>query len=200
MNETPPPAAPPAGLLPPLPRPADVVRKALPGLLLVLGAVGGAGYLFRTPILAAATGFVRDYGLAGVFLGCVLGDSLPAVGAQPILFLAYTGGMSFGVVLGAAALAGLVAGAACWALGRVLGAWGPVGRWVERTGLAPWLRGNAARTVFAAALLPFPFSATVVAAGAAGAPLGPVLLGCVGRTPKALLNLTLIALGWSLGA
>ena len=186
------------GLAPP--RVADVARKALPGLLVVVALVASAGYVFRGPILAVATRFVEEYGIIGVFLGCVVGDSLPAVGAQPVLFLAYTGGVAFPIILATAALAGEVAGALCWALGRGLGRVPAVARWVERTGLAPWLQGNAARTVFAAALLPFPFSATVVAAGAAGAPLLPVLIGCLGRTPKALLNLCLIAFGWSLGS
>ncbi len=193
------PPPPVAGTLPPLPRPIDVARRVIPGLLVVIAAVAGAGFVFREPILAVATQFVADYGLVGVIIGCFLGDSLPAVGAQPILFLAYTGGMGAGWILLAATLGGELAGVACWLLGRALGRWGPVRRWVDRTGMAPWLRANAGRTVFAAALLPFPFSATVVAAGAAGAPLPAVLLGCLGRVPKAMLNLALIALGWSLG-
>jgi membrane protein YqaA with SNARE-associated domain len=183
-----------------LPRPAEIAWKALPGLLLVLAAVAGAGYAFRTPILAVSTGLVARFGLPGVFLGCLVGDSLPAVGAQPVLFLAYTGGLRFLPILAVAALAGIVAGGLCWGLGRLLGRWAPVSGWIQRTGLGPWLEKDAIRTVFASAILPFPFAATAIAAGAAGAPLAHVLLGSTGRAPKALMNLTLIAAGWSLGA
>ena len=84
------------GLAPP--RVADVARKALPGLLVVVALVASAGYVFRGPILAVATRFVEEYGIIGVFLGCVVGDSLPAVGAQPVLFLAYTGGVAFPII------------------------------------------------------------------------------------------------------
>lgn len=152
---------------------------------------------FRDPILAFAEGVVQDFGRVGVFWGCLLADALPAVGAQPVLFLGYTGGVPFVELLLLAAGAGVGAAALLWAIGRVLARLQRVRAWLDRTGLGPWLRHDAARTVFWSAVLPFPFAATALAAGAAGAPLLPVLLGSTGRAVKALLNLTLIAIGWS---
>lgn len=186
-----------AGTAPALPPLREVARKVVPGLLLFVGLVAGLGALFRTPILAFAEGVVHELGRAGVFVGCLVADTLPAVGAQPILFLGYTGGVPFVELLLLASAAGVGAGGLLWGLGRGLSRVERVRSWLHRTGLGPWLRNDAARTVFWSAVLPFPFAATALAAGASGAPLLPVLLGSSGRALKALLNLTLIAAGWS---
>lgn len=176
------------------------LRGVVPGLAFMLVLVGVAGAWLREPLLAFGAAFVARFGWAGATLACLGLDAIPGVGAQPILFLAYTGGMGFGPALAAASLGGVAAGAVGWTTGRVLGRFGVLSGWLQRTGLGEPLRRHAVKTVFWGAILPFPYALVTIAAGAAGVPLGRVLIGATGRVPKALLNLTLIALGWSVGA
>ena len=68
------------------------------------------------------------------------------------------------------------------------------------SGFAALLLRHRARAIFLGAILPFPYALTTIAAGAVGIPLGETLVGSLGRFPKALLNLALIASGWSLGS
>lgn len=183
----------------PFPDRRTLLTRILPGVLVFLALVTVLGVFFRVPLLSVGTYIVGRFGLGGIFLACYLLDSVPGVGAQPMLFLGYTGGLGILPLLGAATMGGVLAGATCWAVGRLFGRTERVKRWAAASGMQPWLRDRARSTVFAAAILPFPFAAACLAAGAAGAPLGDVLIGATGRAPKALLNLLVIASGWSLG-
>lgn len=175
------------------------VRTAVPGLLLLVVIVVLLGVFARDPLLAASASFVDRAGLPGVFLACLVLDSIPGVGAQPILFLAYTGGLGFFPALLVGGTSGVVSGAIGWSAGRGLGRLERVRSWVERSGLGPVLRRHGWRAVFTSAVLPFPYALTTVAAGVADISLGATLLGATGRFPKAFLNLLLVAGGWSVG-
>lgn len=181
-----------------LPNLRDGLRRALPGLGVVIVVVALLGAHAQGPLTAAAEAFVTEGGLIGVFAASLALDAVPGVGAQPVIFLAWIGGLGFLPVLFAAGSGGVVAGAVSWSIGRGLGRIPRARRWFEEAGIAPLLRRYGARAVFASAILPFPYALTTLAAGATGLPLSATLLGALGRFPKALLNLTVMAAGWSL--
>ena len=181
-----------------LPSLKEGVRRALPGLIGVVGVVALLGAYAQAPLTAAARAFVAEGGLPGVFAACVALDSVPGVGAQPVIMLGWIGGLGFVPVLLAAGSGGVVAGGVSWGIGRGLGRIPRARRWFEEAGIGALLRRYGGRAVFAAAILPFPFALTTLAAGATGMPLSTTLWGSLGRFPKALLNLATIAAGWSL--
>lgn len=174
-------------------------RGVLPGLVFALVLVALAGTLLREPLLEVGAAFVGAGGFAGTLLASLALDAIPGVGAQPIIFLAWTGGMGFFEVLLAAGAGGTLAAAVAWSGGRLLARQGLLRGWLDRTGLSRPLHEHTVKTVFLAAILPFPYALVTIAAGAARVPLPRVLLGACGRFVKALLNLTLIAIGWQVG-
>lgn len=184
----------------PLPDLRAGLRAALPGLLVVVCVVAVLGWVAREPLHAWSTAFVERAGLPGVFLAGTALDAVPGVGAQPILFVGYAGGLGFLPVLLVGGGAGVAAGGIGWAFGRLLSRSRWAMDWMFRSGLAALLLRHRSRAVFIGAILPFPYALMTIAAGAVGVSLHETLLGALGRYPKALLNLALIAGGWSLGA
>lgn len=189
------PAAPPAF---PLPDWRVLVRRVVPGLVAALVVVAVLGWLFREPIGTFATGLVARWGALGVVLGALMLDLVPGPGNPPVVFVAYTGGEPWWLVVLLVGTGGVLATALGWLLGRPLGRLPAVRRRLERSGLLALLQHHGARGVFVAGLIPMPYVLTTLAAGAAGLPLGPTLLGGTARYVKALLNVALVALGWGL--
>lgn len=175
------------------------VRQVVPGVLFVLALIAVAGIFLREPLLEVGGGFVRAWGFGGTLVAALCLDAIPGVGAQPVIFLAYTGGMGYFPVLLAAGAGGTLASVVSWAAGRLLARMRLVRGWLTRTGLVDPLYRHAVKTVFVAAILPFPYALVTIAAGAAGVPLPRVLLGASGRFVKAWINVTLIAVGWEVG-
>lgn len=171
----------------------------MPGLAVLVAVVAGLGLFVREPLLAAASDFVATAGLPGIFLCCFVLDSIPGVGAQPILFLAYAGGIGVLPLFVLGGSSGVCAGVLGWAVGRALRRWDSPRRWLHRSGLGPMLVRHRWRAVFTAAILPFPYVLTTIAAGTAGVSLAQTVAGALGRYVKAALNLVLVAGGWSLG-
>lgn len=176
------------------------LRSALPGLAVLVLAIALLGWVAREPLQALSSGFVERAGLPGVFVSELVLDAIPGVGAQPVIFLAYAGGLGFWPILLVSGLGGVGAGAVGWGIGRLLSRSRRAMGWLFRSGFAALLLRHRARAIFLGAILPFPYALTTIAAGAVGIPLGETLLGSLGRFPKALLNLALIASGWSLGS
>lgn len=190
------PVEPAAGF--PLPDWRTLARRVLPGLVGALIVVAALGYFFREPIGAFATGLVARWGALGVVLGALLLDLVPGPGNPPVVFVAYTGGEPWWLVVLLVGTGGLGATVVGWAAGRLLGRIPALRRRLERSGLPALLHTHGARGVFVAGLIPMPYVLTTLAAGATGLRLGPTVLGGTARYVKALLNVALVALGWGL--
>ena len=70
----------------------------------------------------------------------------------------------------------------------------------ERYKIGPFMREYGAYAVAVAAIVPFPYAITTWGAGMSNMKLRDVMLGAIFRYPKVLFYLTLIVLGWNVGA
>jgi len=172
--------------------------RGIGGLLTLLLGVAALGVVLRRPLEVAAAWFVDTMGLLGVFLAVTLVDTLPLT-HEPVLLLAWSGGLSFGAIWAAASAGSVLAGVLGWLVGGRLARF----RWVQRAFLryriTAFLERYGAWAVAVAALTPFPYAVATWAAGAARVPLVPVFLGSLVRILKVLIYLSLIVLGWSAG-
>ena len=185
------------------PTPEPIALKSLlwrgsVGLLTLLLGVAVLGIVLRHPLELAAAWFVQTLGLAGVFLAVTLVDSLPLT-HEPVLLLAWSGGLSFVAIWGAASAGSVLAGVVGWALGSRLARLDRVTQFFARYRITEFLDRYGAWAVAVAALTPFPYAVATWAAGAARLPLLPVFLGSLVRILKVLIYLSLIVLGWSAG-
>lgn len=171
--------------------------RLLGGLLMLLAGLVLAGLLVREPVEALAAWFVREGGLGGLFLAVTVVDSLPLT-HEPVLLLAWSGGLGFWPVWLAASLGSVAAGIVGWTLGGLLGRLDAVKRVFARYRIAEVFEKYGGAAVAVAALTPVPYAVTTWAAGAARVPFVPLFLGCLVRFLKVLIYLSLIVAGWSL--
>ena len=151
----------------------------------------------RTPLELAAAWFVSRAGLVGVALLVFVVDALPLT-HEPILFLAWNGGLGFWPVWAAASVGSVCSGGLGWAGGRALSRWSFLTHQFEQHHVTHFLERYGVWAVAIAAFTPFPFALVTWCSGAAGLPLRPVLLGSLFRAPKVLLYLSIIVYGWQL--
>ncbi|MEZ4317322.1 MAG: VTT domain-containing protein [Myxococcota bacterium] len=175
-----------------------VVRLGI-GLSTLVALFGLLAWGLREPLEAFAAWFVSHTGLVGVAVLVSIVDALPLT-HEPILFLAWNGGLGFWPVWAAATVGSIASGALGWAGGRALGRWGFLTRTFETYRVTAFLDRYGVWAVAIAAFTPFPFALVTWASGACGLPLKPVLLGSLFRAPKVLLYLTIIVYGWHLPA
>jgi len=167
------------------------------GLVVLFVLVAVLGMLLAEPIERASAVFLEHFGRAGLFATVFVMDAIPFTTHEPVLFLAYTGGVTFWQVFGLAGTASVLSGGLGWVVGRVLGRWQWLGAAFERHRIGPFLRKYGIVAIAVAALLPVPYAIVTWGAGTVGVRIGHVLLGALFRYPKVLFYLTIMALGWN---
>lgn len=178
--------------------PRTLLWRAAVGLLTLFAGVAALGFLLREPLEWLAAWFVGNLGLPGVVLAVTIVDTLPLT-HEPVLLLAWSGGIPFWHIWAAASAGSVAAGVIGWFLGRALGGRPTVQRFFERYRLSSFLDRYGAWAVAVAALTPFPYAVATWAAGAARVPLVLVFAGSLVRLLKVWIYLSLIVLGWSAG-
>lgn len=174
-------------------------RLAVAMVLLVVVAYGLSSVL-QEPMQAVSDAFVARFGLAGVFLGVAILDAIPGTFHEPLLILAFDGGVNYGLIVAVAGTASVLAGVIGWGCGRALGRWSVMDRLMLKYRIGPFMRRYGGWAVAVAAITPFPYAITTWGAGAAEVPLSTLIAGSLVRYIKVALYLGLIASGWSLGA
>ena len=167
------------------------------GATLLVAVAGVLARVLRGPLTSLGQDFLDSFGRLGIVAGMLVIDtsSVPLI-HEPLLMLAYTGGMSFVEIWLIAGVASMGAGIVGYGLGHLLGQTGPVRRILERSGMGPLMTQKGAWGVAGAALTPLPFAPATWLAGASGVSLTGFGAACAGRIPKVGIYLGLIALGW----
>lgn len=167
--------------------------------LLVMGATAWfLGSVLEGPIEALSRSFVDAFGALGVFVGVTILDAIPGTFHEPLLILAYDGGIRFRTIVGVAGTASILSGVIGWTCGRLLGKWSFLDRVLTKYRITPFMRRYGGRAIAIAALTPFPYAITTWGAGAADVPLSTLLVGSLFRYIKIALYLGIIVSGWSL--
>lgn len=185
--------------------PDDVpdVSWLLGRLLVALGIMGVCawflGSVLEAPIQALSASFVDAFGVLGVFVGVLILDAIPGTFHEPLLILAYDGGIRYGTIVLVAGTASVLAGVVGWVCGRLLGKLPFLDRILTTYRITPFMRKYGGRAIAIAALTPFPYAITTWGAGAADVPLSSLLVGALFRYLKVALYLAIIVYGWSLG-
>jgi membrane protein YqaA with SNARE-associated domain len=174
-----------------------MVRLIIGGIVL-LSVTGLLGAWVRQPLTELASEAVQGLGLLGLFFGVMFFDSspLPLI-TEPLLFVAYAGGLDFMTVVVVAGTASFLAGAVGYAGGAFVGRLSFVARWLERVGLAPVMRRRGVLVVATTAVTPLPFAASTWTAGACKVAFIPFVGVCLLRYLKVSFYLGLIVLGWT---
>lgn len=171
-----------------------IVRLALGILVLLVGAIFLATFAYE-PIQSMSEPLVDRFGLAFVFVGVVLTDSLMFTN-EPILLVAHAGGLGFWPVVWVASVASIAAGVLGWLVGGQLGRLTRVKRLMARYRIGPFMERYGVYAVGVAALTPFPYSVATWSAGAAGVPLVHVLLGSLLRVPRVVFWFGIMLFGF----
>lgn len=175
-----------------------LARQLGVGLAALVAGVGVLGWLLREPLTAFANAFTAQFGLAGVFVGTLMTDTM-LLTHEPLLWAGYAGGLGFWPVYWTTTVASVLAGPLGWMYGRVMGRSQWVQNLFEKNHLHAFLHKYGFWAVAIAALTPFPYSLATWASGAARIPLSTVLLGSLFRVPKVMFYFLLIVFGWTLG-
>ncbi len=179
--------------------PMTLAARLAAGVLVLLGLAAVLGITLRGPLQALAEAFVAHLGLAGIFAGVLMTDSL-LLTHEPLLWAGYAGGLGFWTVFVTAATASVLAGPLGWLMGTMLRRSQYVLDLFERYHIRSFLARYGLWAVAVAALTPFPFSAATWASGATGVPLRVVMLGSLFRIPKVLFYFGFIVFGWNMGS
>ena len=177
--------------------PRRLLVRLVVGLLVMMAAVGALAVLLEPQLREWSGVFVAKFGLLGVFFAVIATDSLAAT-HEPVLLVAYAGGLGFVPVFVTASLASVIAGPVGWLLGGWLGRAELIQRVFRRYRIDVFMERYGFWAVAVAALTPFPFSVATWAAGAAGISFRSVMLGSLFRVPKVLFYFSIIVFGWDL--
>jgi len=179
------------------------VSWLLARLFLALMVLGGLAWVASTvleePIEHLSATFVDGFGLMGVFVGILVLDAIPGTFHEPILILAYEGGLGFWTLVATAGTASVLSGVIGWVCGRLLRRAPFLVRMLEKYRLGPFMRRYGGRAIALAALTPFPYALTTWGAGASDVPLSTLLLGTLVRYLNITLYLGILVYGWTLG-
>lgn len=167
-----------------------------------LVVIGVAAYLvsrfLRGPIERAGAAFVDEFGLLGVFAGVLALDTLPGTIHEPLMALAWEGGLAYLPIVLASGTGSVAAGVFGWVIGRWLGRFAWVQRTMHRYHIGPFMRRYGGWAVAIAAITPFPYAITTYGAGAAGVRLPVLLAGSMLRFPKEALYFGIYVYGATL--
>ena len=169
------------------------------GLFTLLALAALAGALLRHPLETVGEWFVHHLGLIGVFVTVLVIDTMPLT-HEPILLLAWTGGLGFLPIWLTAGLASILSGALGWFLGSLFAHNAFVQRQCQRYRIDILFQRYGVWAVAIAAITPFPYAIATWSAGAARMPFLQVLAGSCARLIKVLIYLSLIVAGWQAGA
>ena len=167
----------------------------LAGLFVVIGALG---LWLREPLLALGEGFVREFGGLGVAVGFAIPDAFTVpVPNDTFLALGHAGGMSDLSLIVFGTLGSVGGGSIGWLLGRRLGRWPRVRRWLDGRGAALQraLARHGVKVVAVAAVTPLPYSLSAWAAGAVAMPYRVFAAVSLLRVVRVVMSLYLIQLG-----
>ncbi len=179
------------------PRMQQLLLRLLGALTVLFALVVVLGITVAEPIGHLADQFIARFGESGLFGLIFLLDAVPFTTHEPVLFLAYTGGIPFWRVCLLAGTASMLSGGLGWSIGRGLAHWAPLRDLFERYRVAPFLRKYGATAVALAALTPFPYAIVTWGAGASGVRLDQVMVGALFRYPKVVFYLGIIVFGWT---
>ncbi|MCO4745670.1 MAG: VTT domain-containing protein [Proteobacteria bacterium] len=168
-------------------------RRLVVGFVVLMVGVGVVYTLAAEPLAIVSEAFVENFGILGVFVGCLLIDATPGLTHEPVLLFALDGGLGYGSVLLAAGSGSVLSGVVGYAIGNRLGGVAWVQRMLIRYRLRAFLHRYGVRAVAIAALTPFPFAIATWGAGASQIPIRSVLIGALFRFPKVLFYLSGIA-------
>jgi membrane protein YqaA with SNARE-associated domain len=166
-------------------------------LALFVGLVAAVSLLAREPVTALSEAFVQRLGVAGLVLGMLITDTSPIpLIHEPLLVMAWIGGMPFLEILAWAGTASVIAGPIGYGLGRRFARGPRVLSWLDRAGLVAPMRRHGARIIVLTAITPLPFAASTWLAGAVGLRPGPFLAACTARYLKVGVYLAAVLAGW----
>jgi len=154
----------------------------------------------RGPLAAAGAVFVDTLGLAGLFAGVLLLDTVPGTLHEPLMVLGYAGGEGFWPVVLTTGSASFLSGVVGWGLGRALGKAAWLQRALRRYHITSFMHHYGVWAVALAALTPFPFAVTTWGAGATGVPLRHVVAGSLLRFPKEIVYFAIYVYGAGLAS
>ncbi len=184
-----------------LPDPRGLLLRVGGGAVLLVGAIAVIGVVLREPVTLLGEGFVSAFGLPGVFVGVFLCDILPISLHDPFLVAGHSGGLSFLELAATAITASLLASFFDYGVGYTAGHRIPaVQGFIARYKVAAFMRRYGPSAMMFTAVMPFPFTVMAWAAGMSSVSLGYVLAAALLRGAKILFMLTIIVLGWGVGA
>jgi hypothetical protein len=170
------------------------------GFLLLIAAVAVVGALLRAPIAAFSTALLAQLGGVGLFVALYVTDPIPGLGFQPVMFLAFTGGVSAVQVFLCAWAASLCASVSVYAFGRAFRGRPALVALLLRWRIGHWIQAYGARAIAVAAVAPVPFAVATFGAGVMGLSLRDLVLGASARGLKMGFTLGAIMAGWGVGA
>ena len=185
------------------PETADDLRglalRVLGGLLAGALALALVARLFHAQLEAIGVYFVHHFGVAGIFLGTFVADSVsfPVPPQFYLLTLVTCGGPQLPGLL-AVCGATLVAGRCAYHLAGPLMRIGPLRRLVQRSQprIDKLFLSHGYRTMLVASLTPVPFSVLCYLSGIYQIPPGPFYLFLILRVPRILIFYAVFRLGW----
>lgn len=170
-----------------------LLRRLAVGFAVLLVVLSVVFVLAAEPLRAISERFVDQFGLVGVFVGCMLIDATPGLTHEPVLVVARQGGIPFWAIFAAAGTGSSLSGVVGYGIGRLIGGSAFVQRLLIRYRLRHFLHRYGTRAVAIAALTPFPFAIATWGSGASQVPLRSVIIGSLFRYPKVLFYLSGIA-------
>lgn len=182
------------------PPPGAAIARLVLGLLAAGAVIALLGTVLRAPVEAAALWFIGAFGGAGVFAGMFVLAVSPLPVHDAVLLAAIAGGVPMAESMVLAPAGAVVAGWACWWLGRTVGArWPGLRRLARRYGIEDFLERWGTAAIAIAAIAPVPFALVVWTSGATHRPFRYTLVGSFFRVPKIVITLWLYDAAWSLG-
>lgn len=173
------------------------------GLLALMAACALLGWLAQGPTEAAGRALLATAGPAGVLLGVTLAEwcPVPPLAGEPVLVLAWRGGLPLAQVVALGVAGNLLAAALCYPCGALLRRAGLVERALgaRRAEAEALVARHGPWALVLASFSPLPFATLAWVAGAMRMPLGRYALACAVRIPKVIVYLTVIVAGWRLG-
>jgi membrane protein YqaA with SNARE-associated domain len=179
------------------PLPKRVLFNAMLGLLAFFGLIVLLAMTVREPIEALSTKIVEQLGVPGIFLMVALMDPIPGPGHQLAVLVGYTGGLPPLGIFVAASSGAVLSSMWCWWLGRNFKDSVGIQTVLTRWKIKDFLQKHGAIAIALAGVMPIPYAAATLGAGACDVPLRSLLLGSLARPVKIALALILLSLGWS---
>jgi membrane protein YqaA with SNARE-associated domain len=173
-------------------------------IFIVVGLVFALAYFFRSTLLSYSQIFVHQFGYAGLFLGMLLSDSLPAfVPPDAFLMLAVSGGMPHLPTLFFMSTGSIFGGCISYFIGRYIIPKFHLGRNFVlhfEDKFLPYVRRYGFWAVVLAALTPIPYSWMAYTVGTFKMRFSLFFLGSLFRIVRMTVYFYAMLAGWLTGA